>query len=73
MELVVNRVILPRLNDILAVGASLPSIKVKATGYTLEIALTHPELGFGQGYALVGTDVNITTTPTTAAWLDVHG
>ena len=63
MELVVNHVILPKLNALLGVGAPLPSVAVKVPGYTLGIALTNPVLGFGDGYALVGTDVNITSSP----------
>jgi len=66
LGILLNYVVIPNVNKMLAHGEPLPNVKVTLPGYDITVSLVNPVLGFGQGYVLVGTDADIKVTPTTA-------
>jgi hypothetical protein len=60
-----NNIAVPLLNDFLRTGVALPSLTKSLGDYgTLHAEFVRPELTIGDGFLVVGSDANITISPT---------
>ena len=58
-----NELIIPLVNQVIGPGVPIPTIDQTIAGYHITVGVANPTIALMQGYALVGTDLDISITP----------
>jgi hypothetical protein len=58
-----NELIIPLVNQVIGPGVPIPTIDQTIAGYHITVEVANPTIALMQGYALVGTDLDISITP----------